>query len=117
MKLNTGAKVWLWIVFVLNIIAFAMAIIGVAALTAIAGPIVLVATILSLVAEVVLIVGVAMLLFSGKKIGFYLMVACAVAGLILNLIAGEAIARSIVSAVLCPLITYLLIKNQWNELA
>lgn len=117
MTWNTGAKVWLWIVFVLNIIAFVFAAIGVIGLTALLGPLVLVATLLSLVVEVILIVGVAMLLFKGKKIGFYLLVACAVIGLILNLISGAAIVKSIISAVVMPLITYLLIKKQWDELA
>lgn len=117
MQLNTGAKVWLWIVFVLNIITCVLAIVGSIGVLALLGPGMFIATLASIAAEIVLILGVAMLLFKGKKVGFYLLCACAVIGLVLNLITGAGIVQSILGAVLFPLITYLLIKNQWYELS
>ena len=65
--MNTGLKVWLWIVFVINIISGVMMI-----------PLMLIQPLLivSLIAEVLIIVGAGLILFAQKKVGFYLMIAC-----------------------------------------
>ena len=67
--MNTGLKVWLWIVFVINIISGVMMI-----------PLMLIQPLLivSLIAEVLIIVGAGLILFAQKKLGFYLMIAHAI---------------------------------------
>lgn len=116
MKLNTGAQIWLWIVFVINIISFAISIINVEGLTELTGAL-LFLVLISVVAQVTLIVGIALLLFGSKKVGFYMIVACAVVAFVLNMMIGTAIVRAIINAVGVPLITYLFIQKQWDELA
>ena len=92
--MNTGLKVWLWIVFVINIISGVMMI-----------PLMLIQPLLivSLIAEVLIIVG------------FYLMIACAAIGLVINIFGGVGVVKSIISAVLCPLITYLFMQKDWDS--
>ena len=77
--MNTGLKVWLWIVFVINIISGVMMI-----------PLMLIQPLLivSLIAEVLIIVGAGLILFAQKKVGFYLMIACAAIGLVINIFGG-----------------------------
>ncbi len=108
MQWGTGAKVWLWIVLVLNAISCVTLI-----------PLLLVvpvAAAISIVLELVLIVGVVMLLFKRKKIGFYMLCACALLTMISNIIAGTGIIRAVASSVLLPVITFLVIRDQWNDL-
>ena len=72
-KLGTGLQVWLWIIFVLNIITALgalAAVVGSAALGV--GPVYTVLCVVSFLLEIVLIVGIAMLLFKSKKVGFYM---------------------------------------------
>ena len=100
--MNTGLKVWLWIVFVINIISGVMMI-----------PLMLIQPLL--IAEVLIIVGAGLILFAQKKVGFYLMIACAAIGLVINIFGGVGVAKSIISAVLCPLITYLFMQKDWDS--
>ena len=88
--MNTGLKVWLWIVFVINIISGVMMI-----------PLMLIQPLLivSLIAEVLIIVGAGLILFAQKKVGFYLMIACAAIGLVINIFGGVGVVKSIISAV------------------
>ncbi len=104
--MNTGLKVWLWIVFVINIISGVMMI-----------PLMLIQPLLivSLIAEVLIIVGAGLILFAQKKVGFYLMIACATIGLVINIFGGVGVVKSIISAVLCPLITYLFMQKDWDS--
>ena len=104
--MNTGLKVWLWIVFVINIISGVMMI-----------PLMLIQPLLivSLIAEVLIIVGAGLILFAQKKVGFYLMIACAAIGLVINIFGGVGVVKSIISAVLCPLITYLFMQKDWDS--
>ena len=70
-KLGTGLQVWLWIIFVLNIITALgalAAVVGSAALGV--GPVYTVLCVVSFLLEIVLIAGIAMLLFKSKKVGF-----------------------------------------------
>ena len=94
--MNTGLKVWLWIVFVINIISGVMMI-----------PLMLI--------QPLLIVGAGLILFAQKKVGFYLMIACAAIGLVINIFGGVGVVKSIISAVLCPLITYLFMQKDWDS--
>lgn len=106
---GTGAKVWLWLVLILNAIScitlFPLLLI------------VPVAAAISIVLELALIAGVVMLLFKRKKIGFYMLCGCALLSMITNIIAGTGIIRAIASTVLLPTITFLVIRDQWNDLA
>ena len=104
--MNTGLKVWLCIVFVINIISGVMMI-----------PLMLIQPLLivSLIAEVLIIVGAGLILFAQKKVGFYLMIACAAIGLVINIFGGVGVVKSIISAVLCPLITYLFMQKDWDS--
>jgi hypothetical protein len=104
--MSTGLKIWLWIILVLNAIgavlsAFAMLIAPISAL--------------AVVMEIVLIAGIVLLLFKQKKLGFYIMVGCSAAGLIINIMLAQGLLRSIFSAIIAPGITYLLMRNSWNE--
>ena len=56
-----------------------------------------------------------MLLFPLKKMGFFLICGGAAVSLIVNIILGQNIIGSAVSAVIMPLIIWLLIKNTWYE--
>lgn len=105
-SMKTGLKVWLWFLFVVNIIST-----FVVATAALFTPLLWV----NVIAEVILVVGVCLLLFGKKKVGFYLMCACAVISFVVNLISGTNIASAIVGLVLCPSITYLLLKDGWEE--
>ena len=123
-KLGTGLTVWLWIVFIINIITALLAVVGTLGASALglgAGYTVLCA--LSVLLEIVLIVGVAMMLFARKKVGFFVVVAAAVLGLVVNLItysmtgsltAGN-IVRSLLSAVIMPAIIYALAKKDMEN--
>ncbi|MDE6915839.1 MAG: hypothetical protein K2P39_03450 [Lachnospiraceae bacterium] len=109
MEWGTGAKVWLWLVLVLN----ALSCLSVLAVFAIAPA----AAAISLVLELIIIVGVVLLLFKKQKLGFFMLCGCSVLSLITNIIAGTNIATAVISAVLLPLITFFIIKSHWNELA
>ena len=123
-KLGTGLQVWLWIIFVLNIITALgalAAVVGSAALGV--GPVYTVLCVVSFLLEIVLIVGIAMLLFKSKKVGFYMICGAAVIGFVVNLITyglvsgltAINIGRAVVGLVVCPLVTYLLAKNDWAK--
>ncbi len=104
--MSTGLKVWLWIVLVLN------AIIGLLCI-----PLALLVPVLwvSVILEVILIVGVCMLLFKQKKMGFYILIGTSVLNLIINVVGGQGIVKSLISAILFPLITYALMRSSWDQ--
>lgn len=110
--MNTGLKVWLWLVLVVNALSAisTFRLYSVAALVTGGYAIVTV----SLVCSALIIAGTAILLFARKKLGFYLMCACALLGLIMNIVIGNNLIVSIISAVLCPLITFLLMRKEWD---
>lgn len=109
MEWGRGAKGWLWLVLIVN----GLSCLGIFPLFSV-WPMIAVFTLIS---EVILIFGVVLLLFSKKKIGFYLLCACAVLTMIFNIMSGVGIIRAVASVVLMPTITYLVIRDQWNELA
>lgn len=127
--MSKGLKGWLWFIFVVNILAAVgslMTAVGAAALSASlglgAGYIAL--CVVSLILEIVVLVGIAMMLFAQKKLGYYLLCAAAVVGFIVNLITygmldaltAANIAQAVLGLVLCPLITFLVAKKDWNNL-
>ena len=109
MEWGKGAKGWLWFVLIVNGIS-CVGIFPVFAVWPMIG-------VFTLISEVILILGVILLLFSKKKVGFYLLCACAVLTMIFNIISGTGIIRAVASVVLMPTITFLVIRDQWNELA
>ena len=104
--MTTGLKVWLWLVLVVNAIAGVTAVV-----TALLIPFMWVVV----VAEILVVAGAVMLLFPRKKMGFFLICRGNAVSLIVNVILGQNIVSSVVSAVLMPLIIWLLIKNTWYE--
>ena len=123
-KLATGLTVWLWIVFIINIITTLLAVVGTIGASALGlGGAYVVVCALSVVLEIVLIVGIAMMLFAHKKAGFFVVVTAAVLGLVVNLVTyniagtftGANIVKSIISAIVAPLIIYLLAKKDMEN--
>lgn len=104
--MTRGLKVWLWLVLAVNAISGVMAIVS-----ALLIPLMWVVV----AAEALVVAGAIMLLFPRKKIGFFLICGGAAVSLVLNIILGGNIVSSVVSAVIMPLIIWLLIKNTWYE--
>ncbi len=109
------AKFWLWFVFIVNCIVLVLGLIGIPA-SLLLGPLMTVVTIVSEILEIVLIVGIVLLLFKKKKVGFYIMCGCQVVNIILGFIIGSGV-RTICSAVISILILFFAIKNYWDQLA
>lgn len=99
-------KIWLWIVFIFNILG---EVANIAA--AIYAP----SLVLYVVVEAIILIGVILLLFKQKKTGFYLLCVASVLGMILNIASGSNIAYAIVSGIVMPLIIWLLMRKTWNE--
>lgn len=123
-KLSTGLNVWLWIVFVLNVLSALTLVLGAFGSFALGlGIGYVIVCFLSLILEVVLIVGVAMMLFAHKKQGFMIIVAAAVLGLIVNIVmyllsstlTPMNIIKSLISAVVGPAIIYILAKKDMED--
>lgn len=123
-KLSTGLNVWLWIIFVLNILATIVGIVvalgaSVVGATLGLGSIYVVLCFISVILQIIVIVSIGILLFAHKKIGLVLIFALAALGFIVSMVidaiaaqlsAGN-IVKAIISAILMPAITYLLAKN------
>ena len=107
--LSSGAKGWLWFLFIVNIIGGVFTLIGLF-FTGFSG-------LFSLISSLLLIAGVAIMLFQQRKLGFYLMCAAAALSFLINLINGTGIIAAALGAVLCPLITYLVLKNCWDQMS
>lgn len=101
-----GLKGWLWFVLIVNALA------GLASIaTALVYPLAWVSVIL----EVLIVAGAAILLFKQKKIGYYIILAAAVLGLIVNVATGTNIIYAVISAIVMPGIIWLLMKNTWDQ--
>ena len=101
--MTTGCKVWLWFIFICNIIA-AVSYIATIVILPVTGTI-------CLIAEIIVIIGIALLLFQQRKLGFYLIVVMAVISAIFNIVSGINIALSLISAIIMPAITYYFISK------
>lgn len=103
--MTTGCKIWLWIMLVANTISLVLGIISFSTLGVIG--------IYTIVAGIIAIVGICLLLFKKKRIGFYILLALAVVGLVVNIANGANIVVSILSAIIAPALTFFFIsKNQ-----
>lgn len=123
-NLSTGLKVWLWIVFVLNIImtiVSLLAVVGASAIVATLGisGFYTVLLAISAILEIVLVVSIAMILFGKKKVGLYILIVVAVIGFVVSLISygmvGQLtvvnIVKQVISSVILPVITFALAKK------
>ena len=117
-KLSTGLTVWLWIIFVVNVLAAIGGI--VVALGALGlGSIYVVLSFIGVILQIVITVSIGILLFAHKKIGLVLIFALAALGFIVNMVTYAItaqlgvgnIVKAIISAILMPVITYLFAKN------
>ena len=123
-KLSTGLTVWLWIIFVVNVLAAIGGIVvalgasvGGAALGL--GSIYVVLSFIGVILQIVITVSIGILLFAHKKIGLVLIFAFAALGFIVSMVTYAVtaqlgvgnIVKAIISAILMPAITYLLAKN------
>lgn len=127
-NISTGLKVWLWIVIVMNGISAVRNVFNIAK-----NPL---STIITIVIEALMIYACVLIMFQMKKFGFKLMciaaiinavvsvVVVVIAGLAVGALGGSAaagLAGGLVGAVLvvimaaiCPLITYFLMKKNWD---
>lgn len=117
-KLSTGLTVWLWIIFVVNVLAAIGGI--VVALGALGlGSIYVVLSFIGVILQIVITVSIGILLFAHKKIGLVLIFAFAALGFIVSMVTYAVtaqlgvgnIVKAIISAILMPVITYLFAKN------
>ena len=123
-KLSTGLNVWLWIIFVLNILATIGGLVvalgaSVVGATLGLGAIYVVLCFISVILQIIITVSIGSLLFARKKIGLVLIFALAALGFIVNMVTYAItaqlgvgnIVKAIISAILMPVITYLFAKN------
>ncbi|MGN1030672.1 MAG: zinc-ribbon domain-containing protein [Butyricicoccaceae bacterium] len=103
--MTTGCKIWLWLVFIFNILSAVSGIgmIGMgAALNGLS----------AIVCGILLLWGARQLLKFQKK-GFQLIIIGCVIAMVVNILSGMGIVSSVISAALCPLITYFFMsRNQ-----
>lgn len=104
--MTNGLRAWLWLVLVVNAIS-CVGMVTMAFLVPLAW--------VSVVLEILVIAGTAMLLFARKKMGFYLICGSAVLSLIIDIILKANLISSVFSAIIMPLIIWLLMKNTWYE--
>lgn len=102
------SRIWLLIILIINTIsAIASLLVG------FLNPLSWVSTMI----VVVYVIGIALLLFKLKKIGFHLMIAAQIMGLIVNLNLGDGFLSAVVSSALPLVITYLIIRKDWGNLS
>ena len=117
------AKFWLWFVFIVNIIALVISVLGLFG-SFILGRAFVAIMLVTVILEVAIIVGAATLLFKKKKLGFFIICGCQVVNIILSFVLGamqgNAISsgvKTIGSAIISVVILYFAIKNYWDQLA
>ena len=123
-KLSTGLTVWLWIIFVVNVLAAIGGIVVALGASVVGaalglGSIYVVLSIIGVILQIVITVSIGILLFAHKKIGLVLIFAFAALGFIVSMVTYAVtaqlgvgnIVKAIISAILMPAITYLLAKN------
>lgn len=123
-KLSTGLNVWLWIIFVVNVLAAIGGIVVALGASVVGaalglGSIYVVLSFIGVILQIVITVSIGILLFAHKKIGLVLIFAFAALGFIVSMVtysiaaqlSAVNIVKAIISAILMPAITYLLAKN------
>lgn len=123
-KLSTGLTVWLWIIFVVNVLAAIGGIVVALGASVVGaalglGSIYVVLSFIGVILQIVITVSIGILLFAHKKIGLVLIFAFAALGFIVSMVTYAVtaqlgvgnIVKAIISAILMPVITYLFVKN------
>lgn len=123
-KLSTGLTVWLWIIFVVNVLAAIGGIVVALGASVVGaalglGSIYVVLSFIGVILQIVITVSIGILLFAHKKIGLVLIFAFAALGFIVSMVTYAVtaqlgvgnIVKAIISAILMPVITYLFTKN------
>ena len=123
-KLSTGLTVWLWIIFVVNVLAAIGGIVVALGATVVGaalglGSIYVVLSFIGVILQIVITVSIGILLFAHKKIGLVLIFAFAALGFIVSMVTYAVtaqlgvgnIVKAIISAILMQVITYLFAKN------
>lgn len=103
--MSKGLKIWLWIIFVMNIIAVVSSFVA-----ALLAPVAFISVILS----AAYVAGIALLLFKQKKMGFFLMCGTQVISIIYSIFSGANIILALVSAIIPVAIVYFLMKPNWD---
>lgn len=103
--MTKGCKIWLWVMLIANVISLVLGVVSIGILGAVG--------IYTVVAGIIAVIGVCLLLFKKKRIGFYILIVLAVVGLVVNIKVGANIVMSILSAIIAPALTFFFIsKNQ-----
>lgn len=103
--MTKGCKIWLWIVFISQILSAAA---GAAAMRIQPGM-----GIYTIVVSSAAAIAIAVILFMHKRYGFYVYVLVIAIGMVVNIMNGINIGAAVLMAVISPLITFLFIqKNQ-----
>ena len=123
-KLSTGLTVWLWIIFVVNVLAAIGGIVVALGASVVGaalglGSIYVVLSFIGVILQIVITVSIGILLFAHKKIGLVLIFAFAALGFIVSMVTYAVtaqlgvgnIVKAIISAILMPVITYSFAKN------
>ena len=123
-KLSTGLTVWLWIIFVVNVLAAIGGIVVALGASVVGaalglGSIYVVLSFIGVILQIVITVSIGILLFAHKKIGLVLIFAFAALGFIVSMVTYAVtaqlgvgnIVKAIISAILMPVIRYLFAKN------
>ena len=123
-KLSTGLTVWLWIIFVVNVLAAIGGIVVALGASVVGaalglGSIYVVLSFIGVILQIVITVSIGILLFAHKKIGLVLIFAFAALGFIVSMVtysiaaqlSAVNIVKAIISAILMPVITYFFAKN------
>ena len=123
-KLSTGLTVWLWIIFVVNVLAAIGGIVVALGASVVGaalglGSIYVVLSFIGVILQIVITVSIGILLFAHKKIGLVLIFAFAALGFIVSMVTYAVtaqlgvgnIVKAIISAILMPFLTYLFAKN------
>ena len=123
-KLSTGLTVWLWIIFVVNVLAAIGGIVVALGASVVGaalglGSIYVVLSFIGVILQIVITVSIGILLFAHKKIGLVLIFAFAALGFIVSMVTYAVtaqlgvgnIVKAIISAILMPVITYLFAKK------
>lgn len=105
--MSTGLKVWLWIVLIANAITGVLSMIA-----AVLAPVLWISVIMNAV-----IIAGAIMLLRMKRIGFFIICGAAAVSFIINVIGQQNIIVSLISAVVMPLIIYLLMRKDWDNFA
>lgn len=105
--MKTPAKVWLWIVFIANILT-ALTYIRLLMTSALYGVL--------LVLSLLMAAAVGVLLFKRRKLGYYFICGLAVIAFFVNVSMHVNFIFALLAMILGPLITYLFIKSSWDYL-